>query len=94
MRKRLQQLLLALATMIKEVNQERTRRNLPKEIPPKKRKANQLNPSLRASSAVTRIKGKTTSQSMLMESSKNQRKTRQKKVKGDSSQVEEETRSD
>ena len=37
---------------------------------------------------------KATSQSMLMESSKNQRKTRQKKVKGDSSQVEEETRSD
>ena len=58
MRKRLQQLLLALATMIKEVNQERTRRNLPKEIPPKKRKANQLQLSLRASSAVTRIKGK------------------------------------
>ena len=56
MRKRL--LLLALATMIKEVNQERTRRNLQKEIPLKKRRANQLNLSLRASNAVTRIKGK------------------------------------
>ena len=38
--------------------------------------------------------GKATNQSMLMESSKNRRKTRQKKVKGDSSPVEEETRSD
>ena len=56
MRKRL--LLLALETTIKEVNQERIRRKLPKEILPKKRRANQLNLSSRASSAVTRIKGK------------------------------------
>ena len=56
MRKRL--LLLALETTIKEVNQERIRRKLLKEILPKKRTVNQLNLSSRASSAVTRIKGK------------------------------------